>query len=123
MASKTSRQILGQRGEDVAARFLEQKGMKIIARNYRAEHGEIDIIVLDGNTLAFVEVKTSKSKSFGPPQTWINEKKQQNLAQTAEAFLYQNNYENYDCRFDVVALEKKGENFIINHIKDAFWLQ
>lgn len=123
MGSKTTRQKLGQQGEDVAVRFLEEKGMRILARNYRAGHGEIDIIILDGNTLAFVEVKTSKSKSFGPPQTWVDEKKQQNLAQVAEAFLYQNNYENFDCRFDVVALEKEGEKFIINYIKDAFWLQ
>ena len=123
MASKTSRQKLGQQGEDIATQFLLQKGMNVIARNYRAGHGEIDIIALDGNTLAFVEVKTSNSKKFGPPQTWVDEKKQQNLAQVAEAFIYEKNYENFDCRFDVIALEKSGENFTVNHIKDAFWLQ
>jgi putative endonuclease len=49
---------IGRQGEDLAARFLEEKGMELLARNFRSRRGEIDLIALDGDTLVFAEVKT-----------------------------------------------------------------
>ena len=59
---------LGKRGEDIAARFLLEKGLALIARNFRDKFGEIDIIAKDRETLVFVEVKTRRSHRFGLPQ-------------------------------------------------------
>jgi putative endonuclease len=123
MTNKTPKQILGKKGEDVAANYLINKGYKIIERNFRAGHGEIDIIALDGNDLVFVEVKTSKSNAFGNPVSWVDEKKQRIIGETAEAFIYQKEYIDTDCRFDVIAIECDKGLFQIQHIKDAFWLE
>ena len=123
MTKKTHQQILGKKGEDVASNYLVGKGLKIIERNFRAGHGEIDIIALDGNVLVFVEVKTSKSNAFGHPVLWVDEKKQRIIGETAEAFIYQNNYDECDCRFDIIAIEQKKGLYTIEHIKDAFWLE
>ena len=123
MNKKTPQQILGKKGEDVAFNYLVGKGLKIIRRNFRAGHGEIDIIALDGNVLVFVEVKTGKSKSFGNPASWVDENKQRIIGETAEAFIYKNDYDGFDCRFDVIAIEQQKGLYNIEHIKDAFWLE
>jgi putative endonuclease len=56
--SQPKRDVLGERGENVAAKFLRGKGYKILLRNFRCDLGEVDIIARDGRTLVFVEVKT-----------------------------------------------------------------
>jgi len=62
---------LGKLGEDLALKHLKNHGYKILARNFRSKFGEVDIIVQEGETLVFVEVKTRWSKSFGPPEEAI----------------------------------------------------
>jgi putative endonuclease len=58
---------LGSKGEDLAVRFLEKKGYRILSRNFRTPVGEIDVIAEDRNTLVFIEVKTRTDDSFGHP--------------------------------------------------------
>lgn len=108
----------GRSGEDLAAKYLEGKGKKVLARNFRARGGEVDIVVRDGEVLAFVEVKTGRPGAFGPPESWVTPKKRAHLIRAAQVYLAKNPWEG-DVRFDVVAVEV-GEDIRIRHIKDAF---
>ncbi len=96
--------LLGQRGETAAARFLESKGYKLVTRNFRANGGEIDIVALDGDTTVFAEVKTRSggpSVRFGRAGNAIDQRKLKNL-KTAIAE-YQRIYpESQKCRMEAV---------------------
>jgi len=98
-----SRQELGQRGEECAAAFLERKGYRIAARNYRAKVGEIDIIAWqDRETLVFVEVKTRQGCLFGTPAQAVNAHKRKKIILTATQYLRQRRLGDCFCRFDVI---------------------
>jgi putative endonuclease len=114
---------LGRKGEDLALRFLKKKGYRIIEKNYVCKMGEMDIIAKEKDTLAFVEVKTRTSTTFGPPQLAVNPRKQIQLSKVALYFLKEKGIEDIKARFDVVAilLGPKGEE--IELIQDAFDLR
>jgi putative endonuclease len=113
---------LGARGEDVAASYLQKKGIHILQRNYRREFGEIDIVARDGKTLVFVEVKTASTNHYGLPEEWVTERKQRQIARMAAAYLQEYQLRDVDCRFDVVTVNRT-RNDEINHIQNAFWIQ
>ena len=97
---------LGRRGEDLAHRFLRRQGYTIVARNYRLAAGdaEADIIAWDGDTLAFVEVKSRRSESFGPPERAIDARKRAHLLRVAREYTRKSNTPWEKVRFDVVAV-------------------
>jgi len=113
----------GKMGEDLAARFLENLGYRVLQRNFHTREGEVDIIARDANELVFVEVKTGRQSAFGDPETWVDERKQQRLGLAAQAWLLQQQVEDTDCRFDVVAIFFHSKGHRIKHIKNAFWLE
>ncbi|MBR5997800.1 MAG: YraN family protein, partial [Deltaproteobacteria bacterium] len=82
-----ARQALGRWGEDLAAAYLQQRGMVILERNFRGKRGEVDIIARDGGDLVFVEVKTRRSDTFGTPQEAVNRRKQMQILHVAEIYL------------------------------------
>ena len=82
---------LGKKGEEIALRFLKKKGYRIIEQNYVCKMGEMDIIAKEKDTLAFVEVKTRTSTTFGPPQLAVNFSKQRQLSKVALNFLKRKN--------------------------------
>jgi putative endonuclease len=112
--------VLGIEGENVAVKFLEKKGYRIIRRNYKTHIGEIDIIAQDGNTIVFVEVKTRGNESFGKPFEAVNKRKRQKLKNLALLYL-KNQGREFPVRFDVLSIfcSDKGKKEI-EHIKDAF---
>lgn len=111
----------GAEGEEIAAELLVKSGFEIIKRNYRYGHGEIDIIAKEKDTLVFVEVKTRKNLEFGPPELAVTKSKQRQIKKIAEAYLYDKEIKDTDCRIDVIAiLLKKNLPPEINHIKNAF---
>ena len=110
----------GDEGETMAVEYLENEGFTILQRNYRFERGEIDIIAQENDELVFVEVKSRHTQSFGTPEDAITPKKESYLKRTAEGFLFQHNLEDKACRFDVIAIEWKGERPDIRHIKNVF---
>ncbi|CUT04397.1 YraN family protein [Candidatus Chrysopegis kryptomonas] len=110
----------GKIGEEIAVKFLSEKGYKILRRNYRFGHGEIDIIAMDGDILVFVEVKTRFSDKFGLPEDSVTIKKRKQLKKIAGAFLQFNDVKFSECRFDVVSIILQGRNVQINHIENAF---
>ncbi|HTP78764.1 MAG TPA: YraN family protein [Bacteroidota bacterium] len=110
----------GNKGEEIAARYLEGQGFKIFARNYRFERGEIDIVAEDGGELVFVEVKMRSSLAFGYPEESVTPQKEEQIRNVAEGYLLEHGIEEKPCRFDIVAIQLKGEEPEINHIRDAF---
>lgn len=77
---------IGKYGEDLACKFLEQLGYRIIERNFRIRGGEIDIIARDGKTLVYIEVKTRGQKTFGLPEEAVNRFKVRFLERAAKFY-------------------------------------
>jgi len=114
------RHELGRRGEDLAARHLQEKGCRIVGRNLRNSIGELDLVVLDGLTVVIVEVKTRGRTDSSPAQA-VDYRKQRKLTQTATLFLKSRNWLNRPIRFDVVEITlPSGATPYIRHIKSAF---
>ena len=114
---------LGKKGEDLALRFLKKGGYQIIERNYVCKMGEMDIIAREKDILAFIEVKTRTSTTFGPPQLAVNPKKQSQMSKVALYFLKEKKLEDAKARFDVVAILLGPKGAEIELIKDAFDLR
>lgn len=113
--------ITGNRGEDIASNYLEENGYQIIQRNYRYGHGEIDIICRKEEILVFVEVKTRKNLEFGAPELAVTPNKQRQIRKISEAYLFEKEITNIDCRIDVIAIQiKQNLPPEINHIENAF---
>jgi putative endonuclease len=108
--------LKGQQAEAAAYDYLSSQGLSLLARNYHARCGEIDLIMLDGNVLVFIEVRYRKTAQYGGAAGSINYKKQQRIRNTAAVYL-QKNGNNYPARFDVCAIYG---NMQINWIKQAF---
>jgi putative endonuclease len=114
---------LAKRGEDLAAKILADKGYEIIERNYRFNHGEIDIIAIDpkDKCTVFVEVKSRQNLEFGEPEYSITKNKQKQVRKIAELYLYEKNMQELDCRFDVFAIMFEDfSNPVIHHYENAF---
>lgn len=108
---------LGVNAENIASEYLRQQGLTLITSNYQCRYGEIDLIMRDGKTLVFVEVRLRTAVSFGGAAMSITISKQQKLIRTAEYYLQQHG--NTNCRFDAVLMNKVSiEN--IEWIQNAF---
>ena len=90
---------LGERGENLAARELRDKGYKIIARNFKCVMGEIDIIARDGKTLVFVEVKTRASDDSVTPEEQINKDLDSKFPNARSKEIVEHNGKKYQLRF------------------------
>jgi putative endonuclease len=107
----------GRAGEERAARSLEKQGMRIIARNFRSQTGEIDVIALDKETLVFVEVKTWSAYGFEDLAYGISPKKRRRIIETAKYFLsVHREYNDMTVRFDVVYAGPEA----VTHLVSAF---
>ncbi|MDR1710117.1 MAG: YraN family protein [Candidatus Accumulibacter sp.] len=106
----------GQRGEEIAARYLERRGLSVVARNHRCRGGEIDLVCRDGKTLVFVEVRLRKSGGYGGAAASITPAKQRRVALAARHYLAAAGKNDSPCRFDCVLLD--GEQ--VEWIRDAF---
>ena len=114
------RQGVGRAGEEAAVRFLHEQGYRIVERNYRCRFGEIDLIARDGETLAFIEVKTRRSRAFGPPALAVTTEKQRHLVKASQMYLAQRGKACEFCRFDVVTIEMDAHTLQMEIIKNAF---
>lgn len=118
---KTAFQIAGgQKGEDIARRFLEHLGFTIIETNYRFGHGEIDIIAREGEFLVFCEVKARWNDRYGEPEYAITARKQSQVRKVAEGYLFERAISEQACRFDVIAIRFRDGKPTINHMRNAF---
>ncbi len=121
MQDADGRRALGRLGETLAARALEARGYRIVARNVRAGGVEIDLIVQHHRTLAFVEVKARRGGRQGSPEDAVDARKRARLLHGARAWLHEHRVRGRRIRFDVVAVEwDGGDEPRIRHWPDAF---
>jgi putative endonuclease len=118
---KDRRKDLGRWGEEIACRYLLQKGYRLLARNYRTKNGEIDLIMFQDPYYIFVEVKTRKGNPFGEGSESITVQKQKRIRTVALQYLKTRPFSTGYFRFDVVLITCK-KNFLshISHIENAF---
>jgi len=103
----------GEATEQLACTLLQANGLKLLEKNYRLRTGEIDLIMLDGQTIAFVEVRYRKSKQYGGALQSIDPRKQMRIIRTAQHYLsYHAPYA--QARFDVVAVEGEDVQWLKN---------
>ena len=95
---------LGKWGEDMASRFLKNKGYLVLETNYRCRWGEIDIVAVDEGQIVFVEVRTRSSDDFGTPEESITPAKGHRLIATAQDYLQRRGQEGLDWRVDLIAI-------------------
>ncbi len=110
-------QAKGAAAEELAARHLAEQGLRVVDRNFRVRGGELDLVCLDGATLAFVEVRLRHRADFGGAAASITAAKQARVILAARHWLVRHpRYGNSPCRFDCVLLD--GEH--IEWLRDAF---
>jgi putative endonuclease len=114
------RRGLGRRGEDLAARQLVAKGYEILARNWRCETGELDLVAKDGVELVFVEVRTRRGQALGSPEESVTPAKQARLIALAEAYVQAHDWQG-GWRLDFVAVEmdRRGRLLRVDHYENA----
>lgn len=117
---KNAKIKLGGQGEEIAAVYLQNRGYKILQRNFRSRYGEIDIICVHGQAIVFVEVKTRTSSQFGSPEESVTRTKQQHIHQAAFSFLEGYPHHFKEIRFDVIGIFMEDGKPQINHITAAF---
>jgi len=118
----TSKQISGQLAEDFAQRHLQQHGLRLLCRNWTCRSGELDLVMLDGDTVVFVEVRYRRHAAWGGALESVDLRKQQKLIRAAQLFLQkERRWARSPCRFDVVAIgEAVGNAEKPNWIRNAF---
>ena len=108
--------VVGNAGEDLACRYLEKQGYKILERNkHYSRFCEVDIIAQYKNTIVFVEVKTRKTDTFGTPSEAITKTKYENLRKGVQFYLAENKVKNF--RIDLISITLKPE-MKIEHLRN-----
>ncbi|MCX5725708.1 MAG: YraN family protein [Candidatus Saganbacteria bacterium] len=117
---KESKEI-GEQGEDLAIRYLEKQGYRMIERNFHSQQGEIDIIAENGEFLVFVEVKNYSARSFGSAIGAVRKSKRESIVHAAQTYIYKEKIKDMNCRFDVIAINRRFDGSLdIELIKNAF---
>ncbi|MDR9467371.1 YraN family protein [Marinospirillum sp.] len=117
----TQRQLQGRAAENAACQFLTARGLQLLEQNFLCKLGEIDLILMDGQTLVFAEVRFRKNPHFGGAAASVTPSKQRKLQRAAQVYL-QRCGQTPACRFDVLAmtLDRNSQLICENWIKNAF---
>ena len=110
----------GAWAEELACRHLLDQGLRLVTRNYRCRHGEIDLVMRDGSTIAFIEVRLRNRTDFGSGAESVDARKQARLLSSAEHYLQRHATLLADCRFDVVSILQCGNTRQLEWIRNAF---
>lgn len=108
----------GQKTERLACRYLRRKGYRLLERNYRSGRHELDLVMRDGETTVFVEVKARSSTAFGQPAEFVTAAKRRFLLLAAETYLMENRLTDLPARFDVIEVYLPNKDIV--HIENAF---
>jgi putative endonuclease len=119
---------LGQHGEDLACKYLRQRGLKILARNYRCPVGEIDIIaycqrtskIATADTILFIEVKTRHSDRYTAPEETVSEDQQIHIKKAAAYYLTQRDIGDTNVRYDILGILITPAGPKVSHVHEAF---
>lgn len=114
-----SRQQSGRDAEGQALAHLQQHGLQLVAQNWLCKRGELDLVMLDGDTVVFVEVRYRKNTQWGGALDSIDERKRRKLIFAAQYFLQrESRWADRPCRFDVVAIDSNAAQ--LNWLQNAF---
>lgn len=113
----TAKRRAGDKYEDLAISFLTKQGLSLLTRNYQCKVGEIDLVMDDGGTIVFVEVRYRKSQQFGGALTSVTAAKQRKISLAALHYLQRNKRNSEPCRFDVMAFSEGEQQWL----QDAFY--
>jgi putative endonuclease len=110
-------QKVGKQAEEFAADYLQERGFRIIDRNWRCRWGELDLIAREGEQMVFIEVKARSTHDFGSPEESLTRSKKGRLLKTAWQYLETVGKLDSEWRFDLIAIDlnAEGENHFINH--------
>ena len=115
LRAQSARQQTGQDGEDAALAYLGRHGLTLLQRNFRCKGGEIDLIMQDGDTLVFIEVRKRADLRHGGAAASVTHAKQARLIIAAHSYL-QRHRSPPPCRFDVIAIDAEA----LSWLKNAF---
>ncbi len=115
----TENQQIQLLGEDSAAGYLQNQGMRVLCRNWRCRFGELDLVAMDGLTLVFIEVKCRTRDRLYDPALAVDRRKQLRVRRLAEAYIAMEHPRFRDCRFDVVSVVA-ADPVRLTHLADAF---
>ena len=116
--SKRENKEKGNAGENIAEQYLRKHGYRILARNFKTDTGELDIVATDDTCLIFVEVKMRSGDEYGLPSEAVDYAKQRKLAAVAAQYIKRYMLFGAPARFDVI--EVRGDTKEVNHIINAF---
>lgn len=119
---RSTRQQAGREAEAFALQYLQQQGLRLIEQNWLCKRGELDLVMLDGDTVVFVEVRYRRNIGWGGAIESVDFRKQEKLVTAAQLFLQQvPEWADHPCRFDVIAIEgDPGSAAPLNWIRSAF---
>ncbi len=109
---------IGEEGENLAKKYLNDNGYKILETNWRFRKYEIDIIAQINDTIVFVEVKARKDNTFGEPEIFVDKKKQNFMIASAQHYMQENKLD-LEARFDIIAIV--NNNTTVKHLEEAFY--
>jgi putative endonuclease len=112
--------VTGQKGEELAANYLKNKGYTVLETNWRFKNLEADIIASLGKTMIVAEVKTRKTNFFGEPETFVTRQKQRNLIKAAHEYVLKHGID-LEVRFDIISVIMNSSGSSVNHIEAAFY--
>ncbi|WP_312380410.1 YraN family protein [Stutzerimonas balearica] len=115
------RRSSGRSAEALACHHLRGKGLRLLAQNWLCRSGELDLVMLEGDTVVFVEVRYRRHTAWGGAIESVDARKRQKLVRAAQHFLLQEpRWAAHPCRFDVVAIGPEGSHASLNWIRNAF---
>ncbi|MCZ6507551.1 MAG: YraN family protein [Acidobacteria bacterium] len=109
----------GRQAEAAGRRWLEERGYRILATNYRTPLGEIDLVAREQDTVCFIEIKARVSPAHGPAIGAVTARQRARVARAAALYLQATGYEG-PCRFDVLGLDWDGEDWLFELVQEAF---
>jgi putative endonuclease len=115
---------LGRQGEELAARELARRGYEILARNWRCQVGEVDIVARRGEVWAFFEVRTRRGRAFGTPEESLTPAKQQRMIDVASTYLAEHdlNVNDVDWQVGLVAIEMDRTGHLLRvEVYESIW--
>jgi putative endonuclease len=110
LSERINTQQRGEAAEAMARLHLEKHGLRLLAQNWRCRLGELDLVMLDADTVVFVEVRYRRYSAWGGAAASVDVRKREKLSRAAQLFLQQESrWAKYPCRFDVIAINADGQ--------------
>ena len=120
LTKKESARLRGAWAEELATKYLEQKGYKILERNWRWQRAEVDIIARQEQSIVIIEVKSRSSNTLGEPEEAVSAAKELILIDAAGQYALQTGH-NGEVRIDIIAILFQGRNYQLKHFEDAIY--